>query len=257
MRIVTLFINSLKGLFFVNTNLPQLVVFKKQLNQEQQEIINKHSRFYRCLSVKEKQVFEHRVYRFIEEHNFVGNGIDITTKIKTLVATMAVTLTFGLHRYLFSRVETIIIYPKSYYSTILKQFHKGETNPKLHLVVFSWVDFLEGMKDENDNLNLALHEFSHALHFGFLKEKSYSALNFKTYFNEILEYLKEDVNRNKLLNANYLRSYGFENKYEFLAVLIEHYFETPKEFKSKLPHLFMLVQRLLNMDILKIYNQAS
>ncbi|MDV7187025.1 zinc-dependent peptidase [Lutibacter sp. TH_r2] len=255
MSILTFLINSLKGIFFVHTNFSQFVVFPKQLDLKQQEIIYKHSRFYRCLSAKEKKVFEHRVYRFIEEHNFVGNKIEITSKIKILVATMAVTLTFGMRSYLFSRVKTIIIYPKSYYSTILKQYHKGETNPKLHLVVFSWIDFLDGIRNENDNLNLALHEFSHALHFGFLNEKSYSALNFKIYFNQILEYLKNEKNRERLLKANYFRSYGYENKYEFIAVLIEHYFETPNEFKSKLPKLFLLVNKALNIDILKIYNR--
>lgn len=256
-RLLTFFINSVKGIFFVHTNLPKLVVFPKQLKNEQQEIINKHSYFYRCLSAKDKLIFEHRVYRFIEVHSFVGNGIEITTKIETLVATMAITLTFGLHRYLFSRVKTIIIYPESYYSNILKQFHKGETNPKLHLVVFSWIDFLDGIKDGDDNLNLALHEFSHALHFGFLNERSYSALNFKTYFNKIITYLKDYDNRNRLLNANYIRPYGYKNKYEFLAVLIEHYFETPNEFKNKLPELYTLVQKMLNMDILKVYSQKN
>lgn len=170
---------------------------------------------------------------------------------------MAVTLTFGMRKYLFSRVETIIIYPKSYYSTVLKQFHKGEANPKLNLVVFSWLDFVEGIKDEDDNLNLALHEFSHALYFGFLDEQSYSAINFRNYFNEILNYLKDANNRKTLLDSNYLRSYAFENKYEFLAVLIEHFFETPEIFQKELPDIFIIVKKMLNLNILKIYNRAS
>ncbi|SDX41705.1 hypothetical protein SAMN05444411_105130 [Lutibacter oricola] len=246
-------VNAVKGIFFENTNLPQLVVFPKELNILQTTIITKYSNFYNCLNKNEKRVFEHRVFRFIDEHKFIGNGIKITEEIKTLVATMAITLTFGMRRYLFSRVNTIIIYPKSYYSTILDQYHKGETNPKLHLVVFSWLDFLEGINDKQDNLNLALHEFSHALHFGFLNEQSYSAYNFKKYFDQILLFLINPENQKQLLNTNYLRSYAFENKFEFLAVLIEHFFETPTEFKQKLPEVFLLVQKMLNIDILKIY----
>ena len=69
--------------------------------------------------------------------------------------------------------------------------------------------------------------------------------------------MKVDKNRQKLLESNYLRSYGYENKYEFLAVLIEHFFETPETFQQKLPNLFELVKRMLNLDILKIYNSKN
>jgi len=253
--LISLIINWFKGILFINTKLPQLVLFPQKISDTQKITIQKHSHFYNCLTTSEKKVFEHRVSRFIKEHNFVGNGIDISEEIKTLVATMAITLTFGMHRYLFSRVKTIIIYPESYYSTILEQFHKGETNPKLHLVVFSWIDFLEGINDRTDNLNLALHEFSHALYFSLWKGNSYSAINFKNQYNLILKFMKVDKNRRHLIDSNYLRSYGFENKYEFLAVLIEHFFETPEMFKYKLPELFYLVRRMLNIDIIKIYNR--
>ncbi|NLP57364.1 zinc-dependent peptidase [Lutibacter sp. B1] len=240
---------------FVNSNLHQFVLFYKNITPEQRKYITEKSHFYKCLSLKNKRIFEHRVANFINEHNFYGNGIKVTLEMKTLIAAMAITLTFGMHRYLFSKINTIIIYPKSYYSTILEQYHIGETNPKLHLVVFSWIDFLDGIKNGDDNLNLAIHEFSHALHFSFLKEESFSAINFKNNFNKILRYLKEPENKQKLIDTNYLRSYAFENKYEFLAVLIEHFFETPAIFKQKLPEIFILVQKMLNIDILKIYSK--
>jgi Mlc titration factor MtfA (ptsG expression regulator) len=233
------------------------VFFPQKLSNHQTQIIQQHSHFYNCLTSSEKRVFQHRVVVFIREHHFVGNGIAISDEIKILIATMAVTLTFGLHRYLFSRVKTIIIYPETYYSTILEQYHKGETNPKLHLVVFSWIDFLEGIKNKSDNINLALHEFSHALHFSFLKGNSYSAINFRKQFNLILRYLKNEENRQKLVESNYLRSYAFKNKYEFLAVLIEHFFETPQTFQNELPEIFNLVRQMLNLDILKIYSRKT
>ncbi len=252
-RLFTYFINSIKGILYVQTNLPQLIFFPKKILEEQRIYLNKRSYFYSCLNSKDKIIFEHRVYKFIKGHNFIGNEIEITLEMKTLIAAMATTLTFGMHKYLFSQVDSIIIYPESYYSTVLKQMHKGETNPKLRLVVFSWMDFLDGVKVKNDNLNLALHEFSHALHFGFLINQSYSGLNFKNYYNKILIHLKNKDNQKKIIDANYLREYAFENQYEFLAVLIEHYFETPEIFKEKLPIIFMYVQKMLNIDILKIY----
>ena len=230
---------------------------KKSISNSQKEILQQQCYFYNCLNDKQKTVFEHRVVNFIDNHNFYGKGIEVTEEMKILIAAMAITLTFGMRSYLFSKVNSILIYPESYYSTILKQYHIGEANPKLNLVVFSWVDFLDGIKNKTDNLNLALHEFSHALHLGFINEQSYSAQNFNENFNKILDYLKSNEHQKKLIDSNYLRSYAFENKYEFLAVLIEHFFETPVEFKQKLPEIFKLVQKMLHINILSIYTKKA
>jgi len=80
---------------------------------------------------------------------------------------MAIQLSFGLKNYLYPLFHTIIIYPKAYKSTITNKMHQGESNPKLGVLIFSWESFNEGIRIENDNLNLGLHEFTHGLHFSF------------------------------------------------------------------------------------------
>lgn len=167
-----------------------------------------------------------------------------------LIAATAVKVSFGYKDYLFSIIDTIIVYPKDYFSNSANQQHKGETNPKYKAVVFSWKDFQEGLKIENDNLNLGLHEFTHAMHFSFKYKQSSSARYFKTKLNDLLYFLEDKNEQNKLIDSGYLREYAFENQYEFLAVLVEHYFETPKEFKEKLPEIFNYVKRILNLDII-------
>ena len=56
--------------------------------------------------------------------------------------------------------------------------------------------------------------------------------------------------RKDLLNSGFLREYAFENQYEFVAVLLEHFFESPEEFKSKFPSIYIKVKEMLN------YNEA-
>ncbi len=192
--------------------------------------------------------------KFIDAHNFESRaGFIITEEVKLLVATTAIKLTFGYRSYLFSRIDTIIIYPKDYFSPFGKQQHKGETNPKYKTVVFSWKDFEEGIEIENDNLNLGLHEFTHAMHFSFLSERSFSARYFKKNYQNLLDFMKNKEVQKKLIKAGYLREYAFENQYEFLAVLVEHFFETPEEFQKKLPEIYLLMQRILNIDYNKLF----
>jgi Mlc titration factor MtfA (ptsG expression regulator) len=165
-----------------------------------------------------------------------------------LIAASAIKVSFGYRNYLFSIVDTIIVYPKDYFSNITNQQHKGETNPRYKTVVFSWKDFKEGLKIENDNLNLGLHEFTHAMQFSFKHNQSSSSRYFKRNYNNLLYFLEDKNEQNKLIDSGYIREYAFENQYEFLAVLVEHYFETPKEFKAKLPEIFEYMSRILNIE---------
>ena len=114
------------------------------------------------------------------------------------------------------------------------------------MVVFSLQDFKEGIKIVDDNLNLGLHEFTHAMHFSFLSSSNSSSNHFKKHYSNLLEFMEDKVEQQKLVNAGYLREYAFENQFEFLAVLVEHFFETPDKFEQKLPELFFKIKKLLN-----------
>ena len=95
--------------------------------------------FYNKLSLTDKRYFEHRITKFIKNHDYKSReGIAITEEIKLLIAATAIKVSFGYRNYLFSIVDTIIVYPKEYFSNITKQHHKGETNLRYKTVVLSW-----------------------------------------------------------------------------------------------------------------------
>ena len=70
-------------------------------------------------------------------------------------------LTFGMRHYLINLFKAIIIYPNAYFSNTNQEFHKGEFNPIMKAIAFSWEDFILGHQTANDNINLGLHEFAH------------------------------------------------------------------------------------------------
>lgn len=214
-----------------------------KINPSLKKIIKDNFSFYRKLSNYDKIKFEYRVSRFIKTHNFIGkNGIEITPVKKIVVASVAVMLTFKISNYLYAQFKNIIIYPKDYLSRITKQMHKGETNPEAKTIVLSWKGLVEGIKVQDDNLNLGIHEFAHALYFSFLTQNNEEAKNFISNFKNILDYL--NTKNDKIRNSNYFREYAFVNKHEFLAVITENYFETPSEFHTKLPELFVMVNKM-------------
>jgi len=224
-----------------------LYFFPKRLTIAQLQILYTEFDFYQRLSSKEKQYFEHRVATFIKTYSFHGReGLVITDQMRILIAATAIMLTFGMRNYLFTLIDKIIIFPDIYFSSINKEYHKGEFNPRMKAIVFSWKHFLEGYQITNDNLNLGLHEFSHVLHYQGLKSTDTSATIFTTTYDEIIEQVKHPPNFKKLINSNYFRNYAYTNEYEFIAVMLEHFFETPKDFKSEFPELFQKVKVMIN-----------
>ena len=224
------------------------IYYTYKIKPSHKKIIEDNFKFYRRLSTYEKRKFDYRVREFIKEHNFVGReDIVITPVKKTVIASIAVMLTFRMSKYLYQQFENIIVYPKNYLSQITNQKHRGETNPRAKTIVFSWEGIVEGIKVEDDNLNLGIHEFTHALYFSFLKDNSFEASQFIDNFDKVTSFLENKSMLQQLKNANYFRDYAYENKYEFLAVITENYFETPGEFHTKLPKLFLLVNQLYNI----------
>ncbi len=223
--------------------------FPRKLTENQKAILRKEFHFYNRLSEKRKVYFEHRVNTFLAKYQFIGNGISVENdEVKIIVSGTYVMLTFGMRQYLTKVFDKIIIYPNIYYSTVNEEYHKGEFNPQMKAIVFSWTDFLSGHQITNNNINLGLHEFTHALHISAKKRQYSSDVIFIDEFNAVLEYLQNADFRQKMLDDNYFRDYAFENQFEFLAVLLEHFFETPEEFNKIYPDLFMHVKRMINFQ---------
>lgn len=225
---------------------------KLKLSKDQVYILNTQFSFYQKLNLKQKIYFEQRVSRFIKLHEFEGrSGLYVSDQQKVLIAATAIMLTFGYRNYTIKSIERFIIYPDVFKSKINKAYHKGEFNPAYKAVVLSWKDFLEGYNIDNDNLNLGIHEMVHAMHFDFLKPNndSISAILFERYYKKINQLLQNNPTyRQNLVTSKYLRNYAFTNNFEFIAVLIESFFETPQELKNQFPEMYSYVKKMLNFN---------
>ncbi|MDD2985215.1 zinc-dependent peptidase [Flavobacterium sp.] len=222
---------------------------KQTVSLEQQRFLKETFPFYSNLEVKKRHYFNHRMAVFLTHYQFISKeDLVITEEMKVMISASAIMLTFGMRNYLVDVFDKIILYPEAYYSTHNDAWHKGEFNPRMKAIVFSWKDFLEGFQQQNDNLNLGFHEFTHAVHFHGLKRNDVSALLFAQRYTEIMTYIAQPAITEKLIQSNYFRIYGYTNSFEFIAVLIEHFFETPAQFKSEFPTLFEKVSKMINFS---------
>ena len=223
---------------------------QKKLATTQLSILEEQFSFYGKLPMKHKGFFEHRVASFIKDKTFIGrNGLKMDDNIQVLISATAVMLTFGFRDFYIGLIDKIFVYPDAFYSNTNNEHHKGEFNPKLKALVLSWDDFKHGYDIDNDNLNLGIHEFAHAIHLNSIKERDVSATVFKDSFKELTQLLSIDEPlRQQLVSSRYFRDYAYTNQFEFLAVLIEYFFESPMEFRNQFPRIYEKVKQMLNFE---------
>ena len=221
---------------------------RNKLTDTQRSILIKEHLFFRKLSDKHQLYFEHRVAVFINTNEFIGRQeLVITERMKVSIAATATMLTFGFKKYTLDIIETVIIYPQAYYSEINNTYHKGETNPQMKAIVFSWEDYEQGYKIGDDNLNLGIHEFGHAIHLNASDNNDVSSFIFNKGYKDLTNYLQNhEAVRQKLIASRYFREYAYTNQFEFFAVLLENFIETPSQFKAQFPELYKYMKQMLN-----------
>ena len=225
---------------------------KKRLSKQQKTILIDQVDFYQKLDKAYQEYFEHRLAMFIRTYEFIGrDGYEVNAETKVLIGASYTMLTFGKRKYITDVFDRVIVYPDIFLSKSTRKKHKGEFNPQYKTVVFSWKHFIEGVTITNDNLNLAIHEFTHVIHIKSLKKRDMSSMVFRRGYEKLIDYLQNNQEiRKKILASNYFRRYAFQNQYEFMAVLIESFIETPEEFKAQFPRIYKKIKRMLNFNFL-------
>ncbi len=205
--------------------------------------------YYLNLTPTQRLQFEERVIRFILQKEFIarGEGMKVTTEMKVKIAACAVQLTFGLKELYFTHFKKILLYPDRYYSTIYKQYHCGEVNMR-GLIVLSWRDFEAGNVNNEDGLNLGLHEMAHALHLeNGIQNEEYDFLN-REYLRCWTRLSEAELMRFQVEKSIFKRLCAAPDEHEFFAVAVELFFELPLLLKQQHPEIYNSLANLLNQS---------
>jgi Mlc titration factor MtfA (ptsG expression regulator) len=203
--------------------------------------------YYNTLNAQWQQLFRRRCIKFIDNKTIAGaQGFEPNNKVRAIVAACAVQLTLGLTTWDLNYFETIILHPDDFENKPTGLKFRGETNLS-GFIRLSWKGFIAGYKIADDNINLGLHEFTHALRFNAIRyhEQDYFV---EHYFNKWQAAAAEayyDIKNNR---DTIFRKYGGTNLNEFISVCIEHFFESPQEIKTKYPYLYYCTAILLNQQ---------
>lgn len=221
----------------------------RKISPEYKSILEGAFHYYHLLTDKNKMLFEKRVQKFIDKKEFfpAGNHSEVTDEMKTLIAASAVQLTFGLPHVFFENFREIYVYPDFYFSEGMQQYNAGEVH-KSGKIFLSWIDFLEGYLNPENARNLGLHEMAHALRLeNMIQNKEYGYFKW-TDIQEFNHYTVVESNKIKAGHQTIFRPYAASYYHEFFAVVIEVFFEQPKQFLEYHEPLFNVTSRLLRQD---------
>lgn len=212
-----------------------------------QQILENNFSYYRQLPSELKPDFVFRTYKFMKRCNWISSSQPIVNlHQKTLISASATQLTFGLQEFDFGRFKTILLHDDAYYNRQTRRYHRGEVN-QAGLIVLSWKYFEEGYADENDKVNLGLHEMAHAMDLA-LHLSHGRIYNIHRLMEKFRQSAFEQLIEMRRKGNDFFREYGTTNPREFFSVAAEHFFEAPVEFRKQLPDLYLELCQLLNQD---------
>jgi hypothetical protein len=212
-------------------------------------IISARIQYFNELSAEFKKKFIDRVHNYIRTKEFHYIGLEAKEEIPVLVGASAVQLTFGLTNYQMYHFKNIYILADAYRMDSDEELYIGHVAPEG--IYLSWPHFLFGYANNHDNINVALHEMSHALLYNNFFAPMGIDQNFRMHYEKFSHatgpLLADVITRRK----SYLRSYAYSNLHELWAVSVEAFFENPAGLQKNMPGLYQALCRVLNQDPLR------
>jgi hypothetical protein len=202
---------------------------------------------------------------FISEKNFEGaGGLEINDQMRIVIAGRACLMVLhraGLDSPLYPDLKSIVVYPSTYRASERKQLgyvvvegeqtRLGESWTR-GVVVLAWDSVLAGGANREDGHDVVLHEFAHQLdaEVGGMdgtpdlgpgqRYAAWAQIAAAEYAS-----LRKAVERHKKTS---LDPYGATNAPEFFAVVVEAFFEKPRQLERKHPALYAELEAFFRFD---------
>ncbi len=255
-------------LFF--RKLKQRRLHRQRLNTpfspEERAILDRDFPRHRHLPEEFEIRFEGFTRVLMEEKNFEACGglSEVTAEMKLLISAQAAMLLLGIPRHdFYPQLKSILVYPGAFRDRGRRRFDLREADDRGILlgeswesgsVVLSWDSVVAGGRNEDDGVNVVIHEFAHQLdQMNGVAEgvpilpnrEAYArwADVFGRHFDELVEESEGRAEQDPFLDP-----YGATDPSEFFAVVSETFFEESADLKLEHPELYRELSLFYGLD---------
>lgn len=232
-------------------------VLSKPFPESHLDVLEKQFPLYNKLPDHLRSVLKDKVKVFLAEKNFEGcRGLDVSEEVRVLVSAQACLLLVGHPELEYSKLKSILIYPREYEAVSERMNDAGIVTVSNHqvlgqsweqgLVSLSWESTQRGAANIHDGRNVVIHEFAHQLDqedgvangLPVLRSRCRYAA-WQAVMSQEYGRLRDRVDQNR---KTIMDPYGATHPAEFFAVASECFFEKPKQLKQHRPDLYRELQ---------------
>ncbi|REJ96578.1 MAG: hypothetical protein DWQ35_04320 [Planctomycetota bacterium] len=227
--------------------------------------LDKAVRFYPQLTPEDQRRLRDDLRVFIAEKHWVGcNGLEVNDEMRVVIAAYACLLILRKSIDVYSRLDTILVYPDSYLA-LESAFPRSEPVPigwrhgeswSHGSIVLSWNTTVDNIRDDEGE-NLVLHEFAHQLDMSDRFADGVPRLGSRQQYHtwkEIMaaeyEQLYDDARSGR---PTLLDQYGLSDEAEFFAVATECFFLRGEEMEERHPRLYEILTEFYELDTAKMF----
>ncbi len=223
---------------------------KRPLPAEWTGWLEQHVPFFPELEGEYRERFLDFLKAFVwSKHFFGAGGLEISDEHRVVVGAAAVRLVLELDLSYYDHLTEIIVYPYIYRHPDRTGAILGEAQT-WGTVVLSWPAVLDGLANQHDGHDTALHEFAHVLD---IADGAFDGTPELHKFGDYRSWARVMGQgfanlRRRRGRRNVLRDYGATDEAEFFAVASETFFEKPRKLKEKAPELYEELKRFYLTD---------
>ena len=200
----------------------------------------------------------------LEEKQFEGcGGLELTSDIRVAIAVQASILLLGRPTRYFSRLRTVLVYPREYVDrepveledgTVMEgeDVRLGESWGDAAVVVLAWDEVNAGLRHRADGCNVVLHEFAHQLDAETGADDGCPHLATPELASRWTEVFRREYEAHReAVEANAptaIDPYGAEHPAEFFAVVTESFFMDSSRLRHRHPELHELLVLYYGLD---------
>lgn len=215
------------------------------ISLETQEKLSNRFPFYKNFPIEVRRFYNYRLGKLINSFEFTAGvpELEFTPADKAVILAHANRMTLGFKEYRYNSCTVLEIHEDAYYSAQLKQWHRGDTG--LDGTIRLSIKYLnEGDSNTHDGVNLAIHEYAHAIMMElFTGEERFG------FYERFMDYKHQAIQDvDEIIEKGLLRDYAYSNDPEFFAVSTEVFFETPEIFKNNVPDFYNVLCKLYNQQ---------
>lgn len=231
-------------------------MIRSRFSEKERVILRREVPIYNRLPDEQRGVLEGMIHIFMHEKNFEACGglEEVTEEMRLVISANACLLQLNRKADYYEDLRSILVYPEPYFATVeggKEQLRLGESWSS-GSVVLSWSSVVAGGRNEEDGMNVALHEFAHQLDQangttdGLPKlSEGHSYREWAMTFRAAFEKFTTKVAKGK---KTVIDEYGATNAPEFFAVATETFFEKPKQLHEKYPEVYDQLRKFYKLD---------